>query len=95
MTTPVLPAQPLQASKVGTAGPILHGLPDPEPEGQDLETRADTPPTTKTEPITGSATSLLAFVLRILETDLQETAAVSPILMVFCGISTRLFSALF
>ena len=95
ITTPVLPAQPLQASKVGTAGPILHGLPDPELEGQDLETRAVTPPTTNTEPIPGSATSLLAFALRILETDLQETAAVSPILMVFCGISTRPFSALF
>ena len=68
ITTPVLPAQPLQASKVGTAGPILHGLPDPELEGQDLETRAVTPPTTNTEPIPGSATSLLTFALQILKT---------------------------
>ena len=33
MTTPVLPARPLQASLVGTAGPALLRLPDPEPEG--------------------------------------------------------------
>ena len=57
--------------------------------------RAVIPPTTKTEPIPGPATSLLAFALRILKTDLQETGAVSPILMMFCGISMRPLFALF
>ena len=57
--------------------------------------RAVIPPTTKTEPIPGPATSLLVFVLQILKTDLQETGPMSPTLMVFCGISMRPLSALF
>ena len=61
---------------------------------QGLGMRVVTPPTTKTKPMPGSATSLLAFALLIPKTDLQETGAVSPILMVFCGISMRPFSAL-
>ena len=50
---------------------------------QGLGMRVVTPPITKTKPMPGSATSLLAFALRNPKTDLQETGAVSPILMVF------------
>lgn len=33
MSASVLPCQVLQASLVGTVGPTLHGIPNPEPEG--------------------------------------------------------------
>ena len=67
---------------VGTAGLTLHRLPNPKPEGPMLAGPADesiSPPTTKTKPIPGSATSLLAFALWILKTDLQETGCESHI----------------
>ena len=82
MTTPVLPCQVLQASLVGTAGLTLHGLPKPKPEGPVLAGPGDesiTPPTTKTKPIPGSATCLLAFALWIPKTDLQEAGCESHI----------------
>ena len=94
MATPVLPHQVLQASLVGTAGPTPHGLPDPEPEGPMLAGPGDGSGHStnhQTQPVPGSAASLLSGSCR----QACKKRAVSAVLMVFCGISTRPLSALF
>ena len=94
----MLPHQVFQASLVGTAGPTPHGLPDLEPEGPMLAGPGDGSGHSTnhhTEPVPDSAASVLTFALWGLQTDLQGTGAVSPILVVVCGISMRPLSALF
>lgn len=69
---------------MGTVGSTPLGLLDPEPEGLMLAGPGDGSGHSTnhhTEPVPGSAASLLTFALWVLQTGLQETGAVSPILI--------------